>query len=88
MINEGKVVNIEEVEYLGNYKLRLFFNDGVEQTIDFGPFLSRSLNPFIRKYLDLNEFNKFELDNGDLEWNDYDLCFPVADLYENNIIKA
>ncbi len=28
---------------------------------------------------------KYNLDDGDLEWNDYDLCFPVADLYENNI---
>jgi hypothetical protein len=47
--------------------------------------LSESLNPLIRKYLDLNEFKKFELDNGDLQWNDYDLCFPIADLYENCI---
>lgn len=85
MIDENKIVNIEKVKYLGDYKLKLAFNDGVEQVIDFGPFLSNSLNPFINKYLDLKEFMKFELDNGDLEWNDYDLCFPVADLYENNI---
>lgn len=85
MIGEGKIINIEKVEYLSEYKLKLSFNDGEEQTIDFGPFLSRSQNPLIRKYLDPMEFNKYELDNGDLEWNDYDLCFPVADLYENNI---
>jgi hypothetical protein len=24
--------------------------------------------------------------SGDLEWNDYDLCFPIADLYENKNI--
>jgi hypothetical protein len=85
MIGEGKIINIEKVEYLSEYKLKLSFNDGEEQTIDFGPFLSDSLNPLIRKYLDPMEFNKYELDNGDLEWNDYDLCFPVADLYDNNI---
>ncbi|VAW46362.1 hypothetical protein MNBD_GAMMA04-1751 [hydrothermal vent metagenome] len=85
MIDESKVINVEKVKYLSGHKLKLFFNDGVEQIIDFGPFLSTSLNPFINKYLDLEEFKKYALENGDLEWNDYDLCFPVADLYENNI---
>jgi len=85
MIEEGKLIFVEKAEYLGGHKLQLTFNDGIEQKIDFGPFLSNSLNPFINKYLDLTEFKKYELDNGDLEWNDYDLCFPVADLYENNI---
>ncbi len=85
MSDESKIINVEKVKYLSGHKLKLSFNDGVEQIIDFGPFLSNSLNPFINKYLDINEFKKYELDNGDLEWNDYDLCFPVADLYENNI---
>jgi malonyl CoA-acyl carrier protein transacylase len=85
MIDESKVINIEKVRYLNEYKLELFFNDGVEQVIDFGPFLSNSLNPLINKYLDLKEFRKYELDSGDLIWNDYDLCFPIADLYENKL---
>ncbi len=85
MIDESKVINVEKVKYLSEHKLKLSFNDGVEQIIDFGPFLSNSLNPLIKKYLDLKEFKKYEIENGDLEWNDYDLCFPVADLYENNI---
>ena len=85
MINEGKIINVEKAKYLNGYKLKLYFNDGLEQVIDFGPFLSNSLNPLINKYLDLKEFKKYELDSGDLIWNDYDLCFPIADLYENNI---
>ncbi|NKC15828.1 MAG: DUF2442 domain-containing protein [Gammaproteobacteria bacterium] len=85
MIDESKVINVEKVKYLNGHKLKLSFNDGVEQIIDFGPFLSNSLNPLINKYLDLKEFKKYELNSGDLVWNDYDLCFPVADLYENNI---
>lgn len=85
MIDKGRVINVEKAKYLDGYKLKLLFNDGVEQIVDFGPFLSNSLNPLINKYLDLKEFKKYELDSGDLIWNDYDLCFPVADLYENNI---
>ena len=85
MIVENQVITIKNVEYLGGYRLNLLFNDNTNQSIDFFPFLSESLNPLIRKYLDFNEFKKYELDNGDLQWNDYDLCFPIADLYENNI---
>jgi len=85
MILEDQIIKIENVKHLGKYRLELSFNDGTSQMIDFGPFLSGSLNPLVRKYLNPEEFKKYELDDGDLEWNDYDLCFPVADLYENNI---
>ena len=85
MIKENQIIKIEKVSYLGGYKLKLAFNDKSEQSIDFYPFLSNSLNPLIRKYLDEKKFKEFKLDAGDLEWNDYSLCFPIADLYENTI---
>ena len=85
MIKENQIIKIEKVNYLGDYKLKLAFNDKSEQSVDFYPFLSNSLNPLIRKYLDEKKFKEFELDDGDLEWNDYALCFPIADLYENAI---
>lgn len=67
------------------YQIKLSFNDNTIQLVDFFPFLNSSLNPLIRRYLGKQEFKRFKIDNGDLEWNDYDLCFPIADLYENNI---
>ncbi len=85
MIVENQVISIEQVKKLDGYKLQLVFNDQSSQVVDFQPFLSHSLNPLIRKYLAPDEFAKFEIDDGDLEWNDYDLCFPVADLYENKL---
>lgn len=85
MIKENQIIKIEKIIYIGDYKLKLIFNDKSEQSIDFYSFLSNSLNPFIRKYLDEKRFKEYELDDGDLEWNDYDLCFPIADLYENTI---
>jgi len=44
-----------------------------------------SLNPLIRAYLDLDKFKNFSIEYGNLFWNDYDLCFPIADLYEGRI---
>ena len=80
-----QIITVRKVNYIGDYKLSITFNDNTTQVIDFYPFLSSSLNPHIRKYLNIAEFKKFEIKEGDLGWNDYDLCFPIADLYENNI---
>lgn len=85
MIAKNKVILVTKIQYLGKYKLGISFNDNKKQIVDFYPFLSNSLNPLIKKYIDTNEFKKFKISDGDLEWNDYDLCFPVADLYENKI---
>ncbi len=85
MISDDQVLSIEQASHINDYKLKLVFNDQSSQVVDFKPFLSKSLNPLIRKYLAPEEFAKFEVDQGDLEWNDYDLCFPIADLYENRI---
>ncbi len=36
-------------------------------------------------FLDRARFAEFAVRDGDLIWGDYDLCFPIADLYENRI---
>jgi hypothetical protein len=82
---EGAVVEIVSAAFLNGYQLQITFSDGHIQAVDFEPFLQSSLNPLIRKYLDPELFQQFSIENGDLQWNDYDLCFPIADLYENNL---
>lgn len=86
MIADNQIIEIENVTHVSDYKLKLVFNDKTKRIVDFYPFLSSSLNPLIRKYLNIKEFLNFSVNEGDLEWNDYDLCFPIADLYENRII--
>jgi hypothetical protein len=87
VISDEQVILIKHAKHVGDYKLELVFNDNSSQQIDFFPFLASSLNPLIKKYLNSEEFRKFSIDDGDLEWNDYDLCFPIADLYENRIMR-
>jgi len=79
------ILSIKSAEYAGDYKVKLLFKNGVERLIDFSGFLGKSKNTQIRKYLNTNTFKSFAVDNGDLQWNDYDLCFPLADLYEGKI---
>ena len=81
----GSVVDVVQAEHEADYRLRLRFSDGAERIVDFEPFLRRSRNPLIRAFLDPKAFAAFRVENGDLTWGEYDLCFPIADLYENRI---
>ncbi len=81
-----EVVNILKAEIDGDYRLHLAFDDGKQQTIDFYPFLARAVHPDIRAYLDPGRFSEFAIQNGELVWGDYELCFPMADLYHNRIL--
>ena len=82
---ESAVIEVTGAEYISGYKLKLRFSDGFERNLDFEPFLTRSTNPMIRAYLEPGKFANFRLEHGNLVWDDYGLCFPIADLYENKI---
>ena len=82
---EGAAIDIALAEHVDGYRLRLVFSDNTAHTVDFEPFLSRSHNPMIRKYLDPQKFAAFSVQYGDLVWHDYDPCFSIADLYEGRI---
>lgn len=77
--------SINKAEYVGEYKIRLSFSDGIERLIDFSDFLNNSKNPMTRKYLDKRLFKNYTINYGDLIWNDYEMCFPIWDLHEGNI---
>jgi hypothetical protein len=79
------VIEITSAKFIGDYAIRVYFNDGSEKLIDFKPFLVKSIHPSISKYLDESLFNQFEIINGNLNWNDYDLIFPIEELYAGSI---
>lgn len=82
---EIPVIFIEHAEHAGDFRLQLGFNDGTQRVVDFGPFLRQSHNPLIQAYLDPAAFARFAVKDGDLIWDDYDLCFPIADLYDGRV---
>jgi len=63
----------------------LFFTDGFNRLVDFKPYLEASLHPSIRKYFDEAWFKLFDIMDGNLNWNDYDMIFPVEDFYKEKI---
>ncbi len=86
--NENELIDVIEItaaNYIEDYSIKIYFNDGSDKLVDFKPFLTKSLHPSISKYLDIALFSRFEIINGNLNWNDYDLIFPIHDLYEGVI---
>ena len=46
----------------------------------------QSRHPAVQAYHDRKRFRKFTIEDGFLHWNDFDLVFPMADLYEGKIL--
>jgi hypothetical protein len=85
-VNESLTrLKIVSAKYLSDFAIRIQFNDGTEKVVDFKPFLSKSLHPSIKKYLDEKMFSDFSLTEGNLNWNDFDMIFPIRDLYNGKI---
>ena len=80
-LSDSIVINVT----VSPYKIRLWFSDGAEQTVNFEPFLKKSHHPEIKKYLNQNLLKNFSIAHGRLDWNDYDLCFSMQDLYEGTV---
>ena len=78
-------IEVKNAKYIGDFAIRIYFSDGTNKLVDFKTFLEKSLHPSIRKYLDESKFKAFQLIDGNLNWNDYDMIFPVEDLYEGKI---
>ena len=81
-------INIISATLTGEYCIRLVFDDNTLQEVDFKPFLVRSHHPDIRAYLEPDRFAGFRVEYGELVWGDYELCFPVIDLYRNTIVHG
>ena len=78
-------LKIQAAKYLSDFAIRIAFNDGTEKLVDFKPFLEKSLHPSIKKYTNEQKFSKFRIVDGNLNWNDYDMIFPIWDLYRGKI---
>jgi hypothetical protein len=56
--------------------------------LDFGPFLAKARNPDTTDYRDLQKFRTYRIEDGDLVWGDFQMIFPIMDLYRGNVLKG
>ncbi|HEY3761413.1 MAG TPA: DUF2442 domain-containing protein [Verrucomicrobiae bacterium] len=81
-------LRVEKARYVPRYKVGIEFNDGARRVVNFEPFLKKAQNPMFTKYRLLKNFKSFHIDHGDLMWGDFEMIFPIMDLYLDTILKG
>ena len=81
-----KPISIKEAKYTEAFKLEIVFNDGIKKMVDFESFLQSHSHPQFNKYKKEANFKRFKIENGNVVWGkDWDMIFPVYDLYKGKI---
>ena len=78
-------LEVTDAKYASGYKISLTFNDGTVRVMDFEPFLRKNVHPDFAQYRQVKKFKSYQLHHGNLMWGDYEMIFPVADLYHGEI---
>ncbi|MCM1042500.1 MAG: DUF2442 domain-containing protein [Bacteroides sp.] len=77
---------ISRAEYLGGLAVRLSFNDGVVQDVNFAPFFEKYPHPQYNKYREPEKFKKFFIDHGNIVWGkNWDMIFPIDALHAGKV---
>ncbi len=82
------IIKIIKASYRGDFKIDITFSNNKRQTVDFKPFLLSHKHPDIQKYRDEKLFASFSIVNGNLNWNDFDMIFPISDLMNDQLVKS
>ena len=62
------------------------FNDGFKRIVDFEPFLFAYDRGYYNRYRMLSNFKSFKIEDGNIVWGkDWDLIFPIKELYAGKI---
>ena len=79
-------IEVKNATYLDGYRLAIVFNDGKNQVVDFSGFISNNNKEALSKYKNISQFKKFRIEDGNIVWGkDWDLIFPVWELYKGKI---
>jgi len=78
---------VKNSRHIKSHILEIEFSDGLKKNVDFSPFIFSSGHPDYEKYKKESEFIKYKIVDGNLNWDDYTMIFPVEDLYTGKLIK-
>ncbi len=80
-------LSIKKAKHLKSHILEIEFSDGEKKILDFAPFIFSAGHPDYEQYKSENGFKKFSVIDGNINWDDYTMIFPVEDLYTGKIIR-
>ena len=81
MKNQTKII---EVVFNEDLTIDVLFNDETRKNVDIGDFIRKHPHPQYNKYLEIANFKKGKLVDGNVIWGN-DLEFHLEDLYEGEI---
>lgn len=72
---------IKKAEYIKDYQIKVYFEDGKMRTIDLFNFLSTSNHPLISRFLNIELFKQFRIEMGTLCWGDNEFDLNPMNIY-------
>ncbi|NDC30855.1 MAG: DUF2442 domain-containing protein [Bacteroidetes bacterium] len=80
-------LKVEKAEYLSDYKIHIYFNDGTNRIVDFKEYLFKHERTYPEYKLPA-KFKTFKVEKGELVWGkNWDIIFPVHKLHSGKIIS-
>jgi hypothetical protein len=81
-----KAISVSNATNIDGYRLEVEFNDKKRSVVDFAGFLQTHSHPQYNKYKKPEYCKRFKIENGNIVWGkDWDMIFPVYNLYEGNV---
>ncbi len=81
-----KIITVNKAEYLGDFKLKITFDDQNTREINFAPVLRLYATGDYAKYKKEKYFKEFRIESNNIVWgSDWDLIFPIEELYAGKI---
>ena len=81
----AEIITVTKAKHARGHRLEIEFSDGIRRVVDFMPFLKRFRHPAYDKYMTVSGFKKYKIIGGNINWDDYNMIFPVEDLYRGEI---
>jgi len=55
------ILNIIKAQHLEEFKVKIWFNDGLEKIVDLKNYINSKKHPFFQPLKQVNEFKKFQV---------------------------
>lgn len=81
------VLFVKSAKHIKSHILDVEFSDGEHRLIDFAPFIFSVGHPDYDRYKSEAGFLGFKIEDGNLNWDDYTMIFPVEDLYTKKLLR-
>jgi len=62
------ILNITKAQYMEEFKVKVWFNDGLEKIVDLKNYIHSKKHPFFQPLKQIDEFKKFRV-NKTLVWD-------------------